>query len=288
MDRQKFTTKSGVDLSYLQAGDNGVPIVFLHGITAGALTYDGLGDSLAANHRVYALDFRGHGESDKPGGPYTSDVYSADTIEFIRHVCGDEPIVLVGHSLGSMIAANVAASGDVPLRGAVLEDPPMSSGESDPKAAGMITTIFTALQNAMKAHHARGNSIEFLAKMLGEGPAFGDTSKKNKDLVSEADLLVQAILFDQCDYHVLDVITGDEDIGFKQPADYLPSINVPVHVMVGAQDKGSVISEADYKKAVALIPGATGAMIDSVGHLIHEHAPDWYRAELDGFLAKVC
>jgi len=286
MDRKSFTTSEGVTLSYLQAGEAGVPIVFLHGITAGAMTYNALGDSLAANHRVFALDFRGHAESEKTGGPYNNAAYIKDTVEFIRHAVGEEPIILAGHSLGSIVAANITASGAVPLRGTLLEDPPFFSGRPDGPGRGMITTIFTALQNAMKGHHAAGQSIEDLAAMIAEGPAFGDLTKKNKDLVSAEDIHIQAVLMHQCDWHVLDVITGADDIGFVAPENYLPSIKTPTHVVVGNQEKGAVISAEDFEKAVAMIPGGTGARMAEVGHLIHEHAPDWYRAELDNILAK--
>ncbi|MEN8721944.1 MAG: alpha/beta hydrolase [Alphaproteobacteria bacterium] len=288
MNRQTFTTAGGVTLSYLAAGDGGTPIVLLHGITAGAATYGAIGDRLAENHRVFALDFRGHGSSDKIGGPYNAENYIADTVEFIEAMVGEEPVVLVGHSLGSVVAAMIAGRHAVPLRGVLLEDPPLNSGQSDgADGSDMITTIFTALQNLMKGHHEAGQSIEDLAALIAQGPAFGDLTKKNIDLVSEEDIAIQAMLMHQCDWHVLDVITGDEDIGFDAPANYLPNINVPVHVVVGNAAKGAVISESDFEMAKGLIPDSSGLLVSEVGHLIHEHAPETYWVELTTFLERV-
>lgn len=287
MDRQNFTTSDGVTLSYLQEGDDGPPIVLLHGITAGAATYNAIGDRLAANYRVFALDFRGHGESDQPGGPYTNSHYINDTIEFIQAMVGDEPIVLIGHSLGSIVAASIAGANAVPLRGVMLEDPPFNSGRPDGPGRDMVVTIFTALQNLMKMHHEQGQSVEDLAALIAQGPAFGDLTKKNIDLVSEEDIAIQAMLMHQCDWHVLDVITGDDDIGFEDPANYLPAIKAPVHVLAGNAEKGAVITAPDFENAKAMIPNSTGLLVAEVGHLIHEHAPETYWVELTSFLDRV-
>ncbi len=287
MDRKNFTTSGGVTLSYLTAGEAGTPIVLLHGITAGAATYNGIGDRLAENHRVFALDFRGHGESEKVGGPYTNAHYIADTLEFINAMVGDEAIVLIGHSLGSIVAASIAGANAVPLCGVMLEDPPFFSGKPDGPGRGTITTIFTAIQNLMKGHHEAGQSVEELAALIAQGPAFGDLTKKNIDLVSEEDIAIQAMLMHQCDWHVLDVITGDDDIGFQDPETYLPNVTVPMHVLAGNAEKGAVITAPDFEKAKGLIPGATGMLFDEVGHLIHEHAPEAYWVELTSFLDRV-
>ncbi len=287
MDRQTFTTSTGVTLSYLTAGDSGAPIILLHGITAGAGTYGDIGDRLAENHRVFALDFRGHGESDRVGPSYTADLYVADTIEFIRHVAGDEPAVLAGHSLGSMVAAAIAGANAVPLRGVLLEDPPLFSGQPDGPGRQMLVIAFTMLQNAMKSHHEAEQSIDDLAAMIADWPVFGDPGKTNKDIVTADAISLQATLMHQCDWHVLDVITGDEDIGFAQAETYLPNITCPVHVLAGNAERGAVITADDFEKGKAMIPGATGALVSEVGHLIHEHAPARYWDELSAFLDRV-
>jgi pimeloyl-ACP methyl ester carboxylesterase len=56
-----------------------------------------------ADWRVYELDHRGHGR-----GGYRIVDFAADTIEFLRRRI-ERPAVLVGHSLGAMIAIAVAA-----------------------------------------------------------------------------------------------------------------------------------------------------------------------------------
>ncbi|HEU5467156.1 MAG TPA: alpha/beta fold hydrolase, partial [Gemmatimonadales bacterium] len=43
----------------------GVPVVLLHGYANSLEGWSGLGDSLARDHEVIALDLRGHGQSTK-------------------------------------------------------------------------------------------------------------------------------------------------------------------------------------------------------------------------------
>ncbi|MFJ5094929.1 alpha/beta fold hydrolase [Streptomyces sp. NPDC088557] len=44
------------------------PVVPVHGRGENATTWDRIAAELAADRRVYAVDLRGHGLSDRPGG----------------------------------------------------------------------------------------------------------------------------------------------------------------------------------------------------------------------------
>jgi pimeloyl-ACP methyl ester carboxylesterase len=63
-----FTASDGVKIHYLEAGA-GSPVVLIHGYTGtaeGNWFSNGVAEALAKNHRVVAIDCRGHGKSDKP------------------------------------------------------------------------------------------------------------------------------------------------------------------------------------------------------------------------------
>ena len=60
-------------------------------------------------HRVVSVDLRGHGESDKPPGPYPIAAY-ADDIAYIIEQVGLSKIVAVGHSMGGVIVLQLAAA----------------------------------------------------------------------------------------------------------------------------------------------------------------------------------
>ena len=107
----QFAGRDGNRLAADEAGDAGdPPVVFLHG---GGQTRHSWGTTLNAVARkgwhAYAVDLRGHGESDwAPDGDYTLDAFAGDVLAISR-VLGTPP-VLVGASLGGI--ASLAAIGE--------------------------------------------------------------------------------------------------------------------------------------------------------------------------------
>jgi len=64
-------------------------------------------DGLPRNQRLIALDFRGHGQSTVPTQPFTlTDL--ADDVLNLTHRLNFQELVIVGHSLGGMVAMEVA------------------------------------------------------------------------------------------------------------------------------------------------------------------------------------
>ena len=88
MERKTVALGNGLTLSYLERAGGSEPLVLLHGITDSAKTYEPLADRISERFKVYALDFRGHGESDKPDSLYDTDAYADDVRHFIREVVG--------------------------------------------------------------------------------------------------------------------------------------------------------------------------------------------------------
>jgi pimeloyl-ACP methyl ester carboxylesterase len=87
---------------YVQWGTHGSPIIFIHGITANAFCFQAFADNLTSNHRVFAYDLRGRGDSDKPENGYNIPTHAADLAGLIDELELDKPIV-AGHSLGALI-----------------------------------------------------------------------------------------------------------------------------------------------------------------------------------------
>jgi len=79
-------------------------VVFLHGFTNDAHIFDDASEALQQHFNVYALDFRGHGDSDwDPEAKYTHDQLQSDLIHFLQQL-PFQHIHLVGHSLGARVA----------------------------------------------------------------------------------------------------------------------------------------------------------------------------------------
>src|SRR5882724_3892220 len=92
------------------AENPGPPIVFIHGVGAGASSFMWRKnfDELANDFRVYAFDLLGFGLSEKPAAAsYSADLYVELITDFIREVSG-YPANVIGSSLGAAYAIRVA------------------------------------------------------------------------------------------------------------------------------------------------------------------------------------
>lgn len=102
---EAFIDISGNRVHYLAAGQAGPVVLLLHGggIDSARLSWELLIPELAATHRVFAPDFPGFGESDKPDAPYSVDYFVRFLGEFFRAM-KLEKASLVGISMGGGVA----------------------------------------------------------------------------------------------------------------------------------------------------------------------------------------
>lgn len=85
-------------------------LVFIHGFGGKALQWQYQLLKFSKANRVIALDMRGHGQSDKPGGSYGMSQILAD-LEGLLNVLGvNEKFVLVGHSFGGAVASEFSCA----------------------------------------------------------------------------------------------------------------------------------------------------------------------------------
>jgi non-heme chloroperoxidase len=96
-----FPTSDHVDLHYLEAGAGRV-LLFIPGWSQTATMFRPLIDDLAADHRVVAIDMRGHGESAKPSHGYRIARLAKDLAEFLASRDFTD-LTLIGHSMGCAV-----------------------------------------------------------------------------------------------------------------------------------------------------------------------------------------
>lgn len=106
-----FTASDGVKIHYLEAGQ-GSPVVLIHGYTGtaqGNWFSNGVAEALAKNHRVVAIDCRGHGKSEKPRDPAKYGPQMAkDVLEMMDHLNITKAHVH-GYSMGGFIVTQLLA-----------------------------------------------------------------------------------------------------------------------------------------------------------------------------------
>jgi pimeloyl-ACP methyl ester carboxylesterase len=119
--RAQYRTIDGTRLRMIDTG-TGTPVVFIHGF--GASMYGWryqLPVVVAAGYRAVVIDNRGFGFSDKPAHGYTNAAYAHLVVSLLDSL-GIASAVLVGHSMGGAIAAEVALAHPDRVRGMVLID----------------------------------------------------------------------------------------------------------------------------------------------------------------------
>ena len=100
-------------------------VVLIHGITQNRETWRPVADALTTDHRVLLVDLRGHGESPLGDG-YDPFNYGTDVVETMSAAGITEPPLVIGHSLGGVVATVVA--GMTPTVGVINVDQPLKLG----------------------------------------------------------------------------------------------------------------------------------------------------------------
>jgi pimeloyl-ACP methyl ester carboxylesterase len=84
-------------------------MIFIHGWSCDRSFFGPQVEHFEQLHRVVSVDLRGHGESDKPDGMHTVETYTKDVAHLMEHL-GLGKAVAVGHSMGALIALQLAAA----------------------------------------------------------------------------------------------------------------------------------------------------------------------------------
>lgn len=118
-----LTVAGGLRLHYLEWGDPaGRPVLLLHGSLGQAGVWTDVATRIDGPYRLIALDLRGHGDSDRPAPPrYGFDDYATDVRAFVAAAGLSRPVI-IGHSMGALIALRLAGAGELPVAGVGVID----------------------------------------------------------------------------------------------------------------------------------------------------------------------
>ncbi|WP_407990010.1 alpha/beta fold hydrolase [Kitasatospora sp. CMC57] len=98
------------------------PLVLLHALTVDGADWDGVAPAFAVGRRVYAVDLRGHGRSERPG-QYSLELMRDDVLGLLDAV-GVERADVIGHSMGGVVAYLFAEEYPERVDRLILEDVP--------------------------------------------------------------------------------------------------------------------------------------------------------------------
>jgi len=120
-----FVVRDGLRIHYRDYAGSAEhpPVLCLHGLTRNARDFADFAARYSPAFRVFALDFRGRGESDYDPLParYNPLTYAGDVLEFLGQLNIDRAI-FVGTSLGGLVTMTVAVTASQRIAAAILND----------------------------------------------------------------------------------------------------------------------------------------------------------------------
>lgn len=273
-------THGEVVLAFDDTGENDLPpVVLLHGLSSARSTWRRLTDALAGRYRVLALDSRGHGESTHAPGTYSLANYTADVVAFLEHRI-DQPAVLIGHSLGGVIAACVARERPDLVRGVLLEDPPLFAGARDPDAPSPLLAMFGAMRQVLGDMQSRGAPLDEYETMLRAAPSMSGSGTMADTLGGDG-ARAQPRAMAGLDPEIF--TPAIDGTGLVGAAPEVP-LGCPTLVLRADNSLGAAFTTDDATSFVSTNPDATVTVIDGASHLIHDEQPDRFLDDAEGFL----
>ena len=270
----------GAILAYDDTGEADLPpVVLLPGLSGARTTWRPVADGLRGRFRVIAVDQRGHGESSHVPGTYTLEHYGADTVALCDHVL-DRPAVLVGHSLGGVIAHHVALERPALVRGVFLEDPPLYFGVRDEAEASPFPALFALMRDAFRERHAKGAGLDVWVDGVRRMPAMNGAGTMG-DVLGEEGSLASAQAFFSLDPEIFTPAVEGTALAAARPGAPLPC---PVTVLRADPSVGPAFTADNEARFLATNPHATVTLVEGASHLIHDEQPARFLDELLRFV----
>lgn len=280
MKEQQFDT-GALKLNFIETANEGLPLLLLHGGSSRWQTFSSIIPDLEKYSRVYALDLRGHGKSDR-GDDYRIQSYVEDIATFIEeHI--QKPTVVFGHSLGGMIGAVLAAEHPDLVKGLIIGDSPFNSDVLKSDDNSHVERWKEMIEQEMSA--------EEITEELKNGEVFDSEKGKNvkaREFYGENDPYFDfmGVSLFQNDPVMLDAVTKKVDENF---VDYkmeklFPKIKCPVLVLQGDPNHGGLITDKEIQKAKDLLPSASYYKCKKIGHGLYLEDKDQIVERLISFI----
>ncbi|MBN2358530.1 MAG: alpha/beta fold hydrolase [Deltaproteobacteria bacterium] len=245
----------GLRLRLVEAGARDrPPVLLLHGFMTSSTALADLQQRLAERYRVFALDLPGHGQSDRPARPLTG-FYLAAAVGRALEVLELRDVVVVGHSMGALVAIVLAERWPGRIRSVVAVSP--AGFAFDPlRQVGMRLLARPAIWAAEPA-------LVYEIAAHGSVVRFGDGKR--------ADLEQQLRLRRDRDWCRC-VASAYRTLATSDLAPLARRAKRPIELVFGARDQAL---PPDYRaRVIAALPGAPRLEIEDCGHDVHRDAPE--------------
>ena len=259
------------------------PLVLLHGVTRRWQSFLPVVADLATRHQLWCVDLRGHGSSSR-GARYRTVDYVSDIVGLLReHI--RQPTVVYGHSLGSMVAAGVAAEVPELVSALILEDPPFETMGSRIRQT-RLHSYFAGVAGILRSGATPLELARDLAEVRMVDPVT-NAVQRVADVRDPVFLKFTAQALAQLDPKVLEPIIAGEWLHGYDFHDLIPRIAAPTLVLRADPAVGGMLTEDDALWCREHLRDGTLLDYPGVPHLIHQARPKELATHVLGFLASL-
>jgi len=249
-----------INLYYEEHG-SGQPLIFIHGLGSSTLDWEFQVPEFSKSYRVITFDLRGHGQSDKPAGPYHISMMAADLAGLFQAL-SIPSAHLVGISLGGAVAFQFALDYPASIKTlTIVNSGPSMGGTPEETQQEIERRVGIVKQLGMRA--------------MGE--ALSPTLFPNPEQAALRETFVKR----WAENDPRAYIEATRSVLGWNVTDKLEKIKCPTLILAADQDYTPVATKEAYVK---LIPQARLVVISEAHHATSLEQPKKFNAALREFL----
>ncbi|HWI84421.1 alpha/beta hydrolase [Ramlibacter sp.] len=263
---------NGVELFWELSGDQGEPVVLVHGSWGDHHNWDRVVPAFSRGLRVARYDRRGHSRSERPAGQGSIDEDVDDLAALIRHLFGG-PAHVVGGSFGAAIVLRLAAGSPELIRSLVAHEPPLFGLlEDDPTLQPALAAVRDRIDAAaalLRAGDMEGGARRFVDTIAYGPGAWDELPQATRD----------TFVFNAPTW--LDELQEPEALSMQ--LDLLSGYSAPALLTLGGASPP--FFPLVVKRVAAAVPYARQHVFPDAGHVPHLSHPEEYARVVTEFIA---
>ena len=282
-ERQQTTSAGPCNVAV--GPENGPPLVFFHGVTRRWNCFLPILPLLSTRWQIYAIDFPGHGGSEARLEEYSVTDYCRFAGDWIRDQFKHR-VAIYGHSLGAMVAAEVAGRQSGQVMACILEDPPFHTMGSLISRTPLLSYFKGLMNFAGIRELGQGPGLQRLQELIVEDPSNGMKTRLD-EMRSGSAIRFMAECLSCLDPSVLTSIVECRWLEHYAVDTVFQRLSIPTLLLQADPMVGGMLRDETVMGVRRIRPEVHVEMREGVGHQLHWGDPDWVANESLLFLESI-